>query len=570
MSNSKAARRKDTADVLKDIKKEKRDLNAISRRNASGTGPVSFGTVSTNMGVSVGFNPNIQIGTGLKVGGDVMMGPIAYNSQEKTVASGVLTLTELINSGTSWTIVNGEGGSADDLVTINGAVFSGQILYLQAKNQAITLKTTGNIHTNDNADVVLSAFNSGAGTGGEVATLIYDDKVTGGNWVVVNVGSGGTGSWVGTATSQLNMGAYSIVGAWGGTSNILGIESDLDMNTYDIKDVDRVYFTADSDANFSNSDNVLLRSSAGFRWNLSDTADNHQFYFNGANEFQIGAVETITNNIQPFTTGDYDVGAPAKEYDNGYIRNLNNVRILQSDSTNLMKIIFDNGTGTRDSDTFISGTLTTPYDRINHTVNGVNQQWWVEDASGNKEIGIASSQNIQFNLGDNWMLLKGRSVPANPASNSQANLFFDSSDDTLKIRKKNSSGTSSTVSLEGSGSGGWVGTATSDLNMATFDIDNIDNINWSGAGGNINFDTTGYLKLSGVNQIYLHSSGVHFYNDIEMMGGVDVDFQTGGTVDFHDIASSNVTGGSFAIPSNPVGYFKVKYRGNDRYIPYYS
>jgi len=570
LSNSKAARRKDTADVLKDIKKEKRDLNAISRRNASGTGPVSFGTVSTNMGVSVGFNPNIQIGTGLKVGGDVMMGPIAYNSQEKTVASGVLTLTELINSGTSWTIVNGEGGSADDLVTINGAVFSGQILYLQAKNQAITLKTTGNIHTNDNADVVLSAFNSGAGTGGEVATLIYDDKVTGGNWVVVNVGSGGTGSWVGTATSQLNMGAYSIVGAWGGTSNILGIESDLDMNTYDIKDVDRVYFTADSDANFSNSDNVLLRSSAGFRWNLSDTADNHQFYFNGANEFQIGAVETITNNIQPFTTGDYDVGAPAKEYDNGYIRNLNNVRILQSDSTNLMKIIFDNGTGTRDSDTFISGTLTTPYDRINHTVNGVNQQWWVEDASGNKEIGIASSQNIQFNLGDNWMLLKGRSVPANPASNSQANLFFDSSDDTLKIRKKNSSGTSSTVSLEGSGSGGWVGTATSDLNMATFDIDNIDNINWSGAGGNINFDTTGYLKLSGVNQIYLHSSGVHFYNDIEMMGGVDVDFQTGGTVDFHDIASSNVTGGSFAIPSNPVGYFKVKYRGNDRYIPYYS
>ena len=248
------------------------------------------------------------------------------------------------------------------------------------------------------------------------------------------------------------------------------------------------------------------------------------------------------------------------------------------------------------------------------------------------------------------MLLKGRSVPANPASNSQANLFFDSSDDTLKIRKKNSSGTSSTVSLEGSGSGGWVGTATSDLNMngnsihdstgsleindnidmnghyvssaqnirfnsiswsgvggaiwydgtnlkgkastgnsftigssggwvgtagsdldmAQFDIDDVDNINFDGAGGNINFDTTGYLKLSGVNQIYLHSSGVHFYNDIEMMGGVDVDFQTGGTVDFYDIASSNVTGGSFAIPSNPVGYFKVKYRGSDRYIPYYS
>jgi hypothetical protein len=117
LSNSKAARRKDISDVLKNIRKEKRDLNANSRRTSSGTGPVSFGTVSTNMGISLGFNPNIQIGTGLKVGGDVMMGPIAYNSQEKTVASGAITLTELINSGTSWTIVNGEGGLEDKYYT---------------------------------------------------------------------------------------------------------------------------------------------------------------------------------------------------------------------------------------------------------------------------------------------------------------------------------------------------------------------------------------------------------------------------------------------------------------------
>lgn len=235
MSNSKAARRKDISDVLKNIRKEKRDLNANSRRTSSGTGPVSFGTVSTNMGISLGFNPNIQIGTGLKVGGDVMMGPIAYNSQEKTIASGVLTLTDLINtvigiSGTSWTIVNGEGGSADDLVTINGAVFSGQILYLQAKNQAITLKTTGNIHTNDNADVVLSAFNSGAGTGGEVATLIYDDKVTGGNWVVVNVGAGGSGTGANSTLSNLTSPTAINQDLNMGTTN--SITFDTDKDTY--------------------------------------------------------------------------------------------------------------------------------------------------------------------------------------------------------------------------------------------------------------------------------------------------------------------------------------------------
>ena len=56
-------------------------------------------------------------------------------------------------------------------------------------------------------------------------------------------GSGGGGSWVGTATTQLNMGTHSIKGAWGGTSNTLGIQSDLDMNTYDINDADRIKFS---------------------------------------------------------------------------------------------------------------------------------------------------------------------------------------------------------------------------------------------------------------------------------------------------------------------------------------
>ena len=214
MSNGKASRRKDTADALRDINKQKRNFNAASRRTSSGTGPVSFGSVSSNFGVSVGSNNDIRLFNGLSVGGGVMMGPIAYNPQERTLASDVLTLTDItgiINPGSSWTIVSSQDSNADDLVTINGAAFSGQILYLQAKNQEITLKTTGNIHTNDNADVVLSAFNSGAGTGGEVATLIYDDRVTGGNWVVVNVGSGGGSStWNGDATSILDMNNYEI------------------------------------------------------------------------------------------------------------------------------------------------------------------------------------------------------------------------------------------------------------------------------------------------------------------------------------------------------------------------
>jgi len=221
LSNGKASRRKDTADVLRDINKQKRNFNAASRRTSSGTGPVSFGAVSSNFGVSVGSNNDIKFFDGLSVSGGVMMGPIAYNPQERTLVSDQLTLTDttgIINPGSSWTVVSGQSASADNLVTINGAAFSGQILYLQAKNQAITLKTTGNIHTNDNADVVLSAFNSGAGTGGEVATLIYDDKVTGGNWVVVNVGAGGGSSGAGLGDNNV----------WTGTNEF--------QNTVTVKD----------------------------------------------------------------------------------------------------------------------------------------------------------------------------------------------------------------------------------------------------------------------------------------------------------------------------------------------
>ena len=50
----------------------------------------------------------------------------------------------------------------------------------------------------------------------------------------------------------------------------------------------------------------------------------------------------------------------------------------------------------------------------------------------------------------------------------------------------------------------------------------------------------------------------------------DVEFEAGGTVDFNDIATSATGGSATALPSNPTAYFKVKYQGQTRYIPYYS
>ncbi len=57
--------------------------------------------------------------------------------------------------------------------------------------------------------------------------------------------------------------------------------------------------------------------------------------------------------------------------------------------------------------------------------------------------------------------------------------------------------------------------------------------------------------------------------DIEMDSN-DVDFASGGTVDFHDIVTSASAGGASALPALPVAYFTVRYRGATRYIPYYS
>ncbi len=448
MSNSKAARRKDTADVLKGIKKEKRDLNAISRRNASGTGPVSFGTVSTNMGVSVGFNPNIQIGTGLKVGGDVMMGPIAYNSQEKTLASGVLTLTDLINtvigiSGTSWTIVNGEGGSADDLVTINGAVFSGQILYLQAKNQAITLKTTGNIHTNDNADVVLSAFNSGAGTGGEVATLIYDDKVTGGNWVVVNVGSGGAGSGANTTLSNLTS-PTAINQDLNMQGNSLVLDADKDTYIESTTDDTLIMQVGGSSAITINNTNILtakpisvligsvnmntnpinfqntgqsISSTTGGIIHSVPTSDTHGFAVNGDLKLSIsGSSTTLTDNLV-MNTNDItsiqnlqfssNLSTPST---NGtiYAQDISGVRRVFVRTGNTTKDLTDIGTGgsgggANTSLSNLSNTSVNTTLNMNHNkIQGINNIFFnTTSTSVNKNYINSNNDGMQFSLDDN-------------------------------------------------------------------------------------------------------------------------------------------------------------------------
>ncbi len=150
---------------------------------------------------------------------------------------------------------------------ILGAMHDGQIVVLEPFYKwagdsnttvySLQLQTGGNINISSNITISRN----------EKIMLQWTENVpyysgsdlhsssTSGSWTVLSSPQSSS-SWVGTAGSQLNMGAYSIVGAWGGTANTLGIQSDLDMNTYDIKDVDRMKFstTAGSGSSLGISD----------------------------------------------------------------------------------------------------------------------------------------------------------------------------------------------------------------------------------------------------------------------------------------------------------------------------
>ena len=82
-----------------------------------------------------------------------------------TIASGAVTATR------SFHLIAGEGGAADDLVTINGGS-DGQILVLRASSDSVTItvKSTGNIVTSG-SDMALDNAN-------DTITLMYDSNLT--------------------------------------------------------------------------------------------------------------------------------------------------------------------------------------------------------------------------------------------------------------------------------------------------------------------------------------------------------------------------------------------------------
>ena len=256
--SSKPTRRKDVLDSIINLKKRQREINGLSRQNFSGLGSSEFGAVSSTgssggSGANGGNNDNNHR---IKSMGDTMTGPLGFHALAKTIASGALDLSEPTGAYSSRIIVNGQSNAADDLEVILGFGFAGQLLFLQPAttgapitlqdfektatawsgssvsynigdvvsdvsrrytcytahtSSASTDPSTGadwetvwyrnNIHINGATELVVAV--------NDIILLQYDQSSTGA-WIVVS--GGGTGSWVGTATSDLNMGSFDIYG----------------------------------------------------------------------------------------------------------------------------------------------------------------------------------------------------------------------------------------------------------------------------------------------------------------------------------------------------------------------
>lgn len=114
---SKAAVRKNQADLINQMKKDQKQFYAQRRQMASAIGSVNVGHVTTNA-VGIGTGDTSVPFIGLPRGGGTMEGPIGFNPNSITISGGKLTMANLLTTPTSWCIATGEGSAADDLDNI--------------------------------------------------------------------------------------------------------------------------------------------------------------------------------------------------------------------------------------------------------------------------------------------------------------------------------------------------------------------------------------------------------------------------------------------------------------------
>lgn len=287
LSNGKAKLNKTQADNIVKLKREQKKQQGLNRRNSTGMGSTIIAS-GNNI-----FSNNLPTNNFLSTSGGTMIGPLAIyrtnnlslypksgspptgNNNTLDISKG----TEGYSSYIYWV----DAGSRT-LDTISGAEFSGQILCIQNIDTTATTNNTfvirdvssssSNIKTLDGNNVTL-------GPRPQVIMFIYSDIT--GKWQQISnpqVSSGS--SWVGTATSN------------------------LDMNTYDIEGVDRLKFSAgasSSDALLSTDYGIEIEgasaSPSGLKYNVP-SSKTHKFYVNAGSAKMTVSSSNISFNEDLF------------------------------------------------------------------------------------------------------------------------------------------------------------------------------------------------------------------------------------------------------------------------------
>jgi len=225
-----------------------------------------------------------------------MMGPLAFYPRVEFLNTGVTTLdiSKATNEAySSRVIVSGQSNAAT-ISTISGAAHAGQILFLQAaSSQTITINETGNISIPGSATSYIMTSN-------EIILFQYDTTTT--KWITVTVNaasSGGAGLadnnvWTGTNTFQ------GVVSMTGSTVNIgdattdrvnfiSKLGTDIDLNDYDIENIDRLFFSTSGTDNLTASDmGIAANSNDNDYLTYNVPSGYHRFKVNGNLAMSVG------------------------------------------------------------------------------------------------------------------------------------------------------------------------------------------------------------------------------------------------------------------------------------------
>jgi len=248
--------------------------------------------------INIGGN-NITIGTNANTWGEIGSGSGGGSGTIKSPCKYATTANITLSGEQS---IDGTATSTSRVLVKNQTTASQNGIYVTATGAWARSTDMATASTIEGGTMVY--VTDGTVNGDNLFGLTTEGTVTvgTGNQAWANLTGGG---WVGTASSSLNMVTFPIYGQYdigGGQTNFIntdptvGLEADLDMNTYDIKDVCRIGFELGGTAvqnTISGISTSLIPSTTNYSMHFN-VPDDSEFKFTtyGRNRFRVTDTET--------------------------------------------------------------------------------------------------------------------------------------------------------------------------------------------------------------------------------------------------------------------------------------